>query len=394
MLSDVAIRKAAIQERDYKIHDAFGLYLLIKTTGSKLWRFDYRFDGKRRTASLGRYPGLGLADARRSRDVMRDILQRKLDPMAEMKRKAEVAAADKVDTFEKVSKEYIAYLIHQNRAPATIKKANWMLLGLVPETIRSKPIRSVSSKDILDALLSVYNSGREETARKMRTHIGSVFRFAMPNLKVDFDPTFILQKNILHHKATPMAAIVDEREFGILMTAIDGSSGWWSVRLYLKFLALTFVRPGEARFARWSEFDIDAKVWTIPKERMKMRIEHKVPLSKQAVAVLDEAREMDHRTKLVFPSLRSNLKELSENAANSSLRRLGFPGDKMVSHGFRSSASTMLNRRKFDKEVIEVQLSHAPEDRIRAIYNRDEMWAERVKLMQRWADMTEDMRIL
>jgi integrase len=191
-----------------------------------------------------------------------------------------------------------------------------------------------------------------------------------------------------------MAAITDEREFGHLMIAIDESTGWWSVKAYLKFLAITFVRPGEARLARWTEIDIKGAIWNIPADRMKMRRPHDVPLSRQALGILALVRRADPDSPLVFPSLRSNRKPLSDNAANSALRKMGFSREQMVSHGFRSSASTILNRRRFDREVIEMQLAHAPNDRIRAIYNRDQMWSDRVRLMQRWADLIDDMQML
>lgn len=394
MLSDLAVRKAASKEKDYKLYDNFGLYLIVKTNASKVWRFDYRFGGKRKTATFGRYPQVSLADARMRRDDMRKLLAANRDPMAEERAVAERKATEIEDTFENIARGYIEHLKSMNRAQATLDKADWMLFGLTPESIKRKPIGKVTSRELLDVLQEIDRSGRHETAKKLRTHWGSLFRHAIIDSKLENDPTYVLQKSLPKHRVRRMPAIIDEAEFGTLLTTIDKPGGWWSLRLFMNFLALTFVRPVEARFALWPEIDFDRRVWTIPAARMKMREEHQVPLSHQAMSLLREAREADPKSTFIFPSLRTNLKPLSENAANSRLRRLGFPGEKHVSHGFRSSASTMLNRRGFDKEVIEIQLAHAPEDRIRAIYNRDEMWESRVKLMQRWADLLDGMKIL
>ncbi len=396
MLSDLAIRKAAARSKDYKLHDTKGLYLFVTSRGSKLWRFDYRIHGKRRTASLGRYPEVGLADARRSLEDMRVVLSAGRDPVDDRVQREQTAAAEVSNTFGSVADEYLRRLRdrHPPVAEATLVRWERILTKTVGDDLRDRPIRAITSAEILALLNRLADTGRRETAHRVRAAISTVYRHAISTLRAELDPTYVLKGAIAAPKVTNMAAITDEREFGQLMTAIDESTGWWSVRAYLQFLALTFVRPGEARLAQWSEVDFDSAVWVIPANRMKMRRQHEVPLSRQAVELLRFARAADPHSPLIFPSLRSNRKPLSDNAANSALRKMGYSRGQMVSHGFRSSASTFLNRKRFDRDVIEMQLAHAPEDRIRAIYNRDRMWSDRVKLMQRWADMIDAMKMI
>lgn len=395
MLSDLAIRRAAPREKDYKLSDALGLYLFVTTKGSKIWRFDYRHEGKRRTATLGSYPAVSLALARQGRDEMRSQLANGLDPVAEREAEQVRAAVEAENTFGKIADEFVQRMRdrHPPAAERTITKAQWILERLA-EDLWTKPVRSVTSADVLKVLSSIADTGRRETARRARSVISGVFRLAITTLRAENDPTYVLQRAILPPKVTHMAAITDEAAFGRLLCAIDESTGWWSVKAYLQFLALTFVRPGEARLAKWGEVDLSNAIWVVPAERMKMRREHEVPLSRQAVELLKRARSADPHSVYLFPSLRTNRKPLSENAANAALRKIGYSKDEMVAHGFRSSASTILNRRKFNRDAIEMQLAHAPEDRIRAIYNRDQMWRDRVKLMQRWADMLDDLKML
>lgn len=377
MLTDLAIRKAQPKSSAFKLHDSQGLYLYVTPKGTKVWRVDHRASGKRQTSVIGRYPDVGLGEARRRRDEIKS------------------GPAPERITFGAVADEYLSILRDRDPPIAAATLIRWeRILTKTTEVIRSKPIREVTSADVLDLMKRLGDTGRRETAHRVRSSISTVFRHAIATLRAENDPTYVLRGAVQPPKVKHMSAITEEREFGVLLTSIEEARGWWSVRLYLQFLALTFVRPGEARLAQVAEFDLDHAIWHIPAGRMKMRRPHEVPLSRQAIALIRQARSAAPESPLLFPSLRSTTKPLSDNAANAALRGLGYSADQMVAHGFRSSASTILNRRGFNRDVIEMQLAHAPEDRIRAIYNRDKMWSDRVNLMQRWADLLDGFKLL
>jgi len=228
----------------------------------------------------------------------------------------------------------------------------------------------------------------------MRGFIGSVFRLAIVTLRATNDPSYALTGALLQPITTPRAAIVDEPRFGGLLRSVDAFDGWPSIRSALQFLALTFSRPGEVRLAKRSEIDFANAVWRIPAERMKMRRPHEVPLARQAVAVLREIWPVSELGDYIFPSARTYQRPLSDAAFNSALRRMGFAQDEMSAHGFRASASTILNERGFDADVIEAALGHQDENTIRRAYNRATYWPERVDLMQKWADMLDHFRTL
>jgi integrase len=243
-------------------------------------------------------------------------------------------------------------------------------------------------------LKKIERSGRRETARRLRATISAVFRLAIVTLRAETDPTSALKGALLRPQVQHRAAITDERRLGGLMRSIDEFDGWPTLRAAILFTALTCTRPGEVRGATRSEFDLAKATWRIPEERAKMRRPHEVPLSRQALAVLDEIWPLSDHATLVFPSIRSNRKPLSENAMNSALRRMGYTQEEMTSHGFRSTASTILNERGFRPDVIEAVLGHQSENVVRRAYNRATYWPERVELMQKWADMLDDFRAL
>jgi integrase len=231
-----------------------------------------------------------------------------------------------------------------------------------------------------------------ETARRLRGVIGSVFRLAIVTLRAEVDPTQALQGALQPSKVAGRAAITDERKFGSLLCAIDDYDGWPTLRAALQFLILTCVRPGEVRGATRDEFNFDKAVWHIPAERMKMRAPHDVPLSRQALAVLKEVWPFTDHGSLVFPSIRSKQRPLSENSLNAALRRIGYSKEEVTAHGFRVTASTILNQRGYDPDVIEAVLAHQDKNAIRRAYNRATYFEQRIKLMQDWADMLDELR--
>jgi integrase len=270
-------------------------------------------------------------------------------------------------------------------------KNRWMLEDLAAP-LAMRPIAEIQPIEVLDVLKRVEKSGRRETARKLRGMIGSVFRYAVVTLRATNDPTAPLRGALLAPQVQHRPAIIDERELGVLMGAIDEYDGWPTLRAALQLIALTMTRPGDVRFMRRSEINFERAVWCIPAERMKMRRPHDVPLSRQALEILREIWSLSDYGDLVVPSIRSIKKPLSENAMNCALRRMGYAKDEMTSHGFRATASTILNERGFNPDVIEAALAHQDKNVIRRAYNRATYWPERVKLLQSWADLLDQFK--
>jgi integrase len=312
-------------------------------------------------------------------------VRRRLDKLA-----AETKARN---TFGAVAAEYLDNLKANGSADSTLSKNRWMLEDLAAP-LSARPIAEIIPAEILDLLKRIEKTGRRETARRLRGTMGSVFRYAVVTMRATTDPTALLHRALLAPKVQHRAAIIDERKLGGLMLAIDEYDGWHTLRAAMLLLALTMTRPGDVRRMRRSEIDFEKAVWRIPAERMKMRRPHDVPLSRQALAILREVWGLSDYGELVFPSIRSLRKPLSDNAMNSALRRMGFDKNEMTAHGFRSSASTILNERGFDPDVIEAALAHQDENGVRRAYNRATYWPERVKLLQQWADLLDEFRKL
>ncbi|AMN44736.1 tyrosine-type recombinase/integrase [Rhodoplanes sp. Z2-YC6860] len=393
MLTQAEVLRAAPKERQYKLSDGNGLALLVMPNGSKLWRFRYHFHNVEKMLSLGSYPEVSLVDAREKRDDARKVLRSGNDPAVARATEKESEAVAAVNTFEVMANEYLALLEEQNSAEATMDKNKWLLLDLASPLHRT-PITKVTSADILQVLRAVEKSGRRETARRLRGVIGSVFRYSIVNLKAETDPTYALRGSLRKYKHKSRPAIIDEEELGGLLVCIDEYDGWPTLRAALLFASLTMVRPVEVRLMRRSEVNWPKATWKIPGERMKMRRDFEVPLSKQALNVLRSVWDLSDGDGYVFHSIRSRERPLSENALNSALRRMGYTKDEMTAHGFKSSASTILNERQFNHDVIELCLAHEEEDDERRIYNRARHKKARTELMQIWADLLDDFRQL
>jgi integrase len=393
VLTSFGVQNAAPKEKPYKLSDGNGLHLLVNTNGSKLWRLRYRFGGKQNMLSLGSFPEVSLATAREKRDDARKLIAEGIDPSQQKKLDKIAAATAANNTFGVIAEEHLANLKEGGAAESTLAKNSWMLQTLAAP-LTDRPVAEITPAEVLAILKKVEKSGRRETARKLRGIIGKVFRIAVATLRATNDPTYALRDALAAPVVTHRPAITDERELGVLMAAIDDYDGWPTLRAALQFIALTMTRPGEVRFMRRSEIIWQKATWRIPPERMKMRRPHDVPLSTQALAVLRGIWELSEGNGLVFASVRSAVRPLSENAMNSALRRMGYTKDQMVAHGFRSSASTVLNERGFDPDVIETALAHQDEDEVRAAYNRAKYWNQRVKLMQDWADLLDQFRTL
>jgi integrase len=397
-LSDAACRSAKPAEKPYKISDAGGLHLLVEKNGSRLWRQAYRFDGKQKLIALGAYPAVSLADARTARDVNKALLAKDIDPSAQRKLDRGAARIARTNTFRIVADELIAKFEAEGDDPQTIEKKKW-LIGLLNGDIGDRPIAEIAAPELLDALRKIERRGRYESARRARSLAGRVFRYAIATGRAERDPSGDLAGALISPKVQHRAAITEPKAVGALMRAIDDIDGQATTRAALQLIALTFVRPGELRHAEWTEFDLQGAVWSIPKEKMKMPRPHKVPLSRQAIAIIKDLREVTGTSPYLFPQIRSWHRPISDGTLNAGLRRLGYDKTQMTAHGFRSTASTLLNdsrrsdgRRRWDSDAIERQLAHQEEDEVRGAYNGAEYWEERVPMMQWWADYLDDLR--
>ncbi len=390
-LSEFAVRNAKARDKAYKLTDGGGLYLHIQPNGSKLWRMKFRHLGKEKLLSFGPYPLVSIANARRKRDDAKQLLLNGTDP-AQQKREERLDAEAKArQTFGLLADEYLERQRDRGAAAATIAKTTWLLKDLA-SPLANRPIHEITPAEILFLLQVVEKSGRRETARRLRGTISSVFKLAVVTLRATSDPTIPLHGALLPPKVEGRAAITDEQELGKLLQAIDEYDGWPTIRAALQLLMLTCVRPGEVRGATRDEFDLKNAIWRIPAERMKMRQPHDVPLSRQAVAVVKDIWPLSHGGTLLFPSIRSPRRTLSENAFNAALRRMGYGKEEVTAHGFRVTASTILNTRGHDADVIEAVLAHQDSNAIRRTYNRATYWEQRTALMQEWADLLDELK--
>ena len=338
------------------------------------------------------YPEVGLKDARDAHEDARQSLARGQDPSV-IRKAAKVARAEEgANTFATIAGELAAKKRHDKKAAATLRKFEWFMSFARP-ALGSRPIKEITAREVLVVLKEVEARGIHETARKLRTAIGDVFRYAIATARAENDPTTALRGALVTPSVTPRAAIVAPRAFGGLLRAVEDYQGAPETRAALELLALTFVRPGELRAAEWVEFDLESATWEIPAGRMKMRKPHRVPLAPRAVAILQELRKLTGNGRFLFPSVRSAARCMSENTLNAALRRMGFRNEDMTSHGFRASASTMLNESGlWNADAIERQLAHVDGDSVRRAYARAEFWDERVRMMRWWADRCEQLR--
>lgn len=392
MLSDLAVKNAKASEKLAKLSDGGGLQLWVFPDGAKRWRLAYRFDGSQKVLALGVYPELGLKDARAMREASKKLLAAGLDP----NQQKQVEKASKIEangnTFKILVDELLAKKQREGKAETTLGKLRWILEFPMP-LLGARAISEITSTEILIVLRQIEARGRLETARRLRSVIGEVFRYAIATSRAVNDPTFALRGALTTPKVQHRPAIVEPVALGGLMRAVDDYQGAPEVCIALQLLALLFTRPGELRLARWAEFDLEAGLWMIPAERMKMRRPHRVPLPPQAVGLLRKLHELTGHRELLFPGVRSHLRPMSENTMNAALRRLGYSKDEMTGHGFRAAASSLLNESGlWNADAIEAQLAHVEGNSIRKAYARAEYWDERVKMMEWWANQLDEMR--
>jgi len=390
MLTTIEISKTKPKEKLYRLKDDRGLHLEVPPTGSKRWRLRYWIKGKENWLSLGIYPDISLKDARERRDEARKLIANGIDPsQARKDEKAEIAA-DAV-TFEKVAREWFQKFKENWSSGHAARTMRRFEMDVFP-WIGTRPVRDILAPELLATIRRIESRGAIETAHRTLQNCGQVFRYAVASGYADRDISGDLRGAIPPTKEKHHASVTDPKDVAALLRTIESYAGSFVTMCALRLAPMTFVRPGELRHAEWGEIDLDKAEWRIPAEKMKMREQHIVPLSRQAVAILRELHPLTGAGKYVFPSVRTQARPMSENTVNAALRRLGYAKDEMTGHGFRSMASTLLNEMGWNRDAIERQLAHAERNSIRAAYNFAEFLPERRKMMQAWADYLDKLR--
>lgn len=375
----------------HKLFDGGGLYLELHKNGSKYWRLKYRFAGKEKRLALGTFPAVTLAEAREKREDARRALRDGINP-ATVRAAAKARQADPADnTFGTIADEWLRRRKeHERLAEVTNAKTTWFLS--LAGALDDKPVETITAPDVLAVLRKLEDNGNIDTAHRVKQKVGQVLRYAVQMGRAQYDVTAALRGALVPLRHKHRAALTKPADVARLLRAIEKHKGQPTTKAALKLSALLFVRPGEIRQAEWVEFDLKAAEWRIPAERMKMKVQHVVPLAKQAVTILKELHPLTGSGRYVFPSLRGPSRCMSENTVNVAIRDLGFGPEEMTAHGFRAMASTLLNEQGWNRDAIERQLAHAERDAVRAAYNYAEHLPERRKMMQAWADYLDKLR--
>ncbi len=375
-----------------KHQDAQALHLLVKAAG-KYWRMNYRFQGKQKTLALGTYPEVSLAKARARRDKARELLAEGVDPSAAKKEEKAANLATAANTFEVVAREWLEKTKADRMASTNGKVTTWLEKDVFPY-IGKMPISTIRPLDVLGALRHMEGRGALDSVQRVKQICGQVFRYAVITESAERDVTQDLRGALAKHAADNFAAITEPKQAGELMRSIFAYSGHPYTVAALKLSALVFVRPGELRTAEWAEIDLDAGEWRIPSSKMKMKLDHLVPLSTQAVEILRGMHPLTGHGRYVFPSLLTGERSMSENTVNTALRRMGYSADVHTAHGFRAMARTImdevLNQRV---DLIEHQLAHKVKDANGTAYNRTAHLPARRVMMQTWADYLDKLRM-
>jgi integrase len=390
-LSDTAIKNAKSAEKPYKMQDEKGMYLLVHPNGGKYFRYDYRFDGKRKTLALGTYPATSLKQARDKRDTAKKQIDDGIDPNENKKAVKASKAESAANSFEIIAREWGSKKVNDwddknNRSKRMLERNIFPWLG-------GKPITDILPKDILACLRRVEDRGTIETAHRTLQICGQVYRYAVATGRAERDITPDLRGALPPAKGEHFAAITEPKQVAELLRAIDGYQGSLPAVCALKLAPLVFVRPGELRAAEWQHIDLDAKEWRY--YISKTSVQHIVPLSTQAVAILQELYPFSGHGRFVFPSERTPRGDrcMSDNTLNAALKRLGYGKDVMTAHGFRAMARTILDEvLGVRPDFIEHQLAHAVRDPNGRAYNRTAHLPERHKMMQQWADYLDSLK--
>ncbi|MCK9606724.1 MAG: tyrosine-type recombinase/integrase [Methylomonas sp.] len=398
---DVVYRTAKPSEKDYSISDGGGLFLFVGKNGSKLWRFVYTFTGKRKKIAFGAYPAVALETARRKAEEARENIANNIDPSAVRRaaKDARLQTAENekrinaglpaINSFEHITREWINATGHKIRDITRQKKVRRFELYVFP-AIGNKPIAEIKSPDVFSIIKPLIAKNQLETAHRVNSEISAAYAYAIAHGFADYDPAQPVTKQIPAQKVKHNAAITEPKEVAQLLRDIFHYQGTFVVQCAFRLSPYLFQRPGEIRQMEWKDIDLTAKEWRYFVS--KTEIQHIVPLSKQAVNILEEINQLTGLGRYVFPSSRGDGRPMSDGTIRTALRTLGYGSDVMSAHGFRTTASTLLNEHGWSPDAIERQLSHMPKDQVRAAYNRAQYLNERRRMMQTWADYLDDLK--
>lgn len=391
-LTNVAIKNAKPKSKPYKLSDGHGLHILVNPNGSKYWRHNFRYAGKHQTEALGVYPEISLAEAREKLEESRRWLREGKNPKhvrGDLKSERHRSA---VQTFEAIGKEWESHHL-TTKGDGYRKKMQSMLESEVYPYIGTRPIREVTAQHLLAMLKRIEGTGRIDTAHRVRSITGQIFRYAMATGRADGDPTPALKGALKARNVKHRPAITNPTEFGKLLLAIDAYQGTAVVCAAIKLAPLVFLRPNELRHLEWSEVNLEIGRCDIDASKMKLKRPHIVPLARQAAEILRELQTLTGRGRYVFPSARAGGRPLSDNGMNTALVTMGVSRDTHVPHGFRASARTMLDEQLRErKDIIEHQSARKVRDTMGDAYNRTDFLEERSAMMQRWADYLDQLR--
>jgi integrase len=398
---DAVYRNTKPKEKDYTINDGGGLYFFILANGSKLWRFIYTFQGKRKKLAFGAYPDTTTDNARRKAEVARQQIANGIDPGEIKKQNKAARQSDKINeerqkdglpilgSFADITGKWLDSIVNLNSAGTLFKKRSRLTTWIFPH-IGDKPINGIKSADVLAALKPLIETGKLDTAHRLRAEISAIFAYAIVHNFTDYDPAQPVAKQIPAQKVKHRAALIDPKLVAQLLRDIGNYQGTFVVQSAFRLSPMLFQRPGEIRKMLWADIDLDAKEWR--PFISKTDFHHIVPLPMQAVDILQAIQPLTGGDQYVFPSSRGNGRPMSENTIMTALKSLGYDSDVMTAHGFRTTASTLLNEQGWSPDAIERQLSHSPKDKVRAAYNRAQYLDERRRMMQAWADYLDGLK--
>jgi integrase len=392
-LTEIAIRSAKAREKNYSLSDGDGLILMVKETGAKSWVLRYWLDGKEKRAGLGKYPTIGLLDARELKNSFKRELAHGGNPQERKRAQREEAArakAVKSATFERLAEEWYSQQ-ESSWSKSHCTDVRHKLRACLYPKLADRPIKEITTQEVLNILLDV-ESRTAETAYKSKIIVGQVFQFPIARGDADFDITQNLRKALKPKQKRHFAALTVPRDVADLMARMEAYSGSAVVKAALWFSLYTFQRPGEIRRAAWAEMDFDANLWRIPAERMKAGRPHVVPLSRQVRELLNQIVTWTGDSLFIFPTIKSKKIPMSENTILVALRSMGYTKEQMTAHGFRTLASTNLNEQGWNRDVIELSLAHVETNAVRAAYNHAERLGERREMMQAWANWLDGLR--
>ncbi|KES19219.1 Integrase [Gilliamella apicola SCGC AB-598-B02] len=389
-LNDTQIKSAKPKEKDFTLSDGNGLYLLIKSNGSKIWRFNYISpDSKKRTlVSFGSYPEITLFNARQKRDEYRSLVSQGVDPQQHKQSIQNQSKKEKDNTFYKVAERWLEQQNSRDITSGTIRRIKNSFVNYIYPSLGDIPISQLKAKDFIEALKPLECAGKLDTVKRISQRINRVMTYAVNNDLIEYNPAGKIGAvfKVAHKQNMPS---LPPSELPRIMKAISLASIELQTRCLIEWQLLTITRPIEAVSALWSEIDLKNELWTIPADKMKMRRDHTIPLNKQAIRIIEIMKPISGHGEYVFPTLKAPFnKHMNKETVNTALKRMGFKGE-LVAHGFRSLASTALNEHGFDYDLIEVSLAHVDRNAVRAIYNRATYLDKRRDMMQWWGDFVE-----